>query len=73
MPITNTDGLLSWQIAYHIAGYLGGMQFSRMSSIYHKLVIFTDALFAKLHLTNDILRCLWQALSDLNARADGRN
>ena len=40
---------------YRIAGYLHGVQFSRMSSIYHELDIFTDALFATLHLTNNIL------------------
>ena len=31
-----------------------GVQFSWMPSIYHKLVIVTDALFMTLHLTYDI-------------------
>ena len=39
---------------YHIAGYLHRVQLSQMSSIYHELVIFTDALFATLHHMNNI-------------------
>ena len=36
-------------ISYRISGYLHEVQLSRMSSIYHEPVIFTDALFATRH------------------------
>ena len=50
----NMQPRLRDKIEYHIAGYLRGVQLSQMSLIYHELVIFTDALFTTLHLTNDI-------------------
>ena len=39
---------------FRIAGYLHGLQLSRMPLMYHELVIFTIVLFATLNLMNGI-------------------
>ena len=41
--------------------------------MYYELVIFTDVLFATLHLTSEICGIYTQTLNNLSARADGRN
>ena len=42
-------------LAYRIAGYLYGVQFSWMSSVYHEPVIFTDVVFTTWHFCRGLM------------------